>query len=105
MTLSEDEQNSLDRIENSLQADDPQFAINLDVDAVKDSLLRRRRLADYGFWIGLATMMGGAACAQGVLSIGAMISCYGFALLTWATLTLVRWHRANPTGGNQEMTT
>lgn len=33
MTLSEDDQNHLDRIENDLLADDPLFAARLDVDA------------------------------------------------------------------------
>ena len=45
MTLSEDEQNSIYRIAISLLADDPRMASRLDVEAVKFSLYRRRRLA------------------------------------------------------------
>jgi hypothetical protein len=90
MTLSEDEQNSLDRIEISLAAEDPDFAGRLDIIAMQTSLQRRITVANYGFWFGLVVMMAGTGAARGVLSMGAMAGCYGFLLLVWSAATLLR---------------
>jgi Protein of unknown function (DUF3040) len=105
MSLSEDDQNSLDRIESSLLADDPLFATRVNVEAVKRSLRRRRRLVTFGFWVGLTTMIVGAGLAQGVPSIGAMVSCWGFVLLAWSTVVLIRCYRADPPAAQRQGTT
>jgi hypothetical protein len=90
MTLSEDEQNSLDEIETSFHSDDPDFATSLDVVAVQRSLRRRIRLAGYGFWLGMVVMMLGVAVAKGALSIGTIVGCYGFIVLVWSAATILR---------------
>jgi Protein of unknown function (DUF3040) len=95
MTLSEDDQNRLDRIENALMADDPLFAARLDVEAARRSARQRNRIAGYCVWIGLAIALLGAAFARGVLSIGTLVSLYGLALLAWSTLTVIRCRRTN----------
>jgi len=96
MTLSEDEQERLDGIETSLLAEDPGFARTLDLVAGKRVLQQRIRIADYGFWVGLAVTIIGAAAAQGALSIGTLISCYGLGLLVWSLVTLFRCRGALP---------
>jgi hypothetical protein len=96
MTLSEDEQTRLDGIEKSLLAEDPGFARSCDPVAAHRWLHRRKRIAAYGFWVGLTVTIVGAAAAQGALSIGTMVSCYGLALLAWSGLTLLRCHRVVP---------
>jgi hypothetical protein len=101
MTLSEDEQHTLDEIGTSLVADDPEFAARLDVVAAQHALRRRRRVAGYGLWLGVTLLMLGATAAHGVLSIGAVVGCYGFLLLAWSTVTLLRC-RSGPPGADPD---
>jgi len=101
MTLSEDEQNSIYRIAISLLADDPRMASRLDVEAVKFSLYRRRRLAHYALWIGFAIMLLGARFAEGGLSIGAIACCCGVFVQAWSMIAIVHCDNALTGRGNQ----
>jgi hypothetical protein len=68
-------------------------------------LRRRRRIAGYGVWIGLAVALLGAAYAQGVLSIGSLVSLYGVTLLAWSTLTVIRCRHRYPPSSDPEQPT
>ncbi len=90
MTLSEHEQRTLDGIETGCLEDDPGFAVRLDLAA----LLRRRRrvvrIAQTVIWIGWLVLVIGGGMARGPVSIGALVACYGFAMIVAGTAAWIR---------------
>jgi hypothetical protein len=90
MTLSEYEQRALDGIETGCCADDPGFAMRLDLNAVQQ---RRRRVvaaARSAIWLGWLVLVIGAGMARGPVSIGFLVACYGLAMIVTGTVTWIR---------------
>ena len=90
MTLSEHEQRTLDGIETGCREADPGFAVRLDLTA---HLGRRRRvvvIAQAAIWIGWLVLVIGAGMADGPVSIGALVGCYGLGLIIAGTLAWIR---------------
>lgn len=90
MTLSEDEQGRLDEIESCTRSADPVFAAGLDLPAAQRRRRQRVLLSQCGFWIGALTVIIGAGAANGMISVGTFVGCYGFIIIVWATVTVLR---------------
>jgi hypothetical protein len=93
MTLSEHEQRTLDGIEMGCCSEDPGFAERLDLTALRHRRGQLVVLAQCAIWIGWVTMMIGGGLARGLLSIGALVACYGLALLIAGAVTWFRNRR------------
>ena len=90
MTLSEYEQRALYEIETGCGADDPGFVARLDLTALQT---RRRRLvtaARSAIWLGWLVLIIGAGLARGLLSIGALVACYGLVMVVAGAVTWIR---------------
>lgn len=90
MTLSEDEQGRLDEIESCTRSADPVFAASLDLPAAQRRGRQRVLLSQCGFWVGPLILIIGAGAAYGMISVGTFVGCYGFIIIVWASVTVLR---------------
>ena len=90
MTLSEHEQRTLDGIETGCREDDPGFAVRLDLTALLRRGRRVVRIAQTVTWIGWLVLLIGAGMAHGPVSIGAVVACYGLAMIIAGSLAWIR---------------
>ena len=90
MTLSKDEQGRLDEIESCTRSTDPVFVASLDLQAAQRRRMQRVLLVQCGFWIGPLILIIGAGAANGMISIGTFVGCYGFIIIVCATVTALR---------------
>jgi Protein of unknown function (DUF3040) len=81
MELSEDEQRTLCGIETGCCADDPDFVRRLDFGAAAHRRAQALWVTRATVWLGWIVLVIGAATARGVLSIGALLTCYGAVIL------------------------
>ena len=101
MTLSENEQRTLDAIETGCRREDPGFAARLDLAAARHRRDRAVVMAQCVIWVGWLVLLIGAGMARGPVSIGAVVACYGLALIVAGTVTWLRNHgprRPTPPG-------
>ena len=96
MTLSEHEQRTLDGIERGCRSEDPGFAGRLDLIALQHRRGQVVVVAQCAIWIGWVTMMIGGGLARGLVSIGALVACYGLTLMIAGTVTWFRNRRLPP---------
>jgi len=100
--LSEHEQRTLWDIETGCCADDPEFARRLDVDAAVHRRSQALWTARATLWVGAILLVMGIATARGVLSIGALVSCYGAVILAMGAVSRCRLRttrfRSQPNG-------
>ena len=90
MTLSEYEQRALDGIETGCCADDPGFAVRLDLIALQQRHRRVVVAARSAIWLGWLVLIIGAGMARGPVSIGVLVACYGLAMIVAGTVTWIR---------------
>lgn len=90
MTLSEDEQGILDEIESRTRSADPVFAASLDLTSAQRRRKHRVLMSQCGFWIGGLTVIIGVGAANGMISVGTFVACYGFIIVLWAIVTTLQ---------------
>ena len=92
MTLSEYERRTLDGIETNCRREDPAFADRMNLTAAQQRGSRAVLMAQCAIWIGWLMLMIGGGLARGPVSIGALVACYGLALIVAGAATWLR-HR------------
>ena len=97
MTLSEHEQRSLAEIETGCRTEDPDFVTRMNLAAQRSRRTRLKLLAQGAIWIGTLVFVLGAGAARGLVSGGAIIACYGAAMIITGIVTWVH-HHAHHTG-------
>jgi len=80
----------LDEIESCTRSAGPVFAASLDLPAAQRRRRHRVLLSQCGFWIGPLILTIGAVAANGTISVGTFVGCYGFIIILWATVTALR---------------
>ena len=90
MTLSAREQRTLDGIETGCREDDPGFAVRLDLTALLRHGRRVVRIAQTVTRIGWLVLLIGGGMAHGPVSIGAVVACYGLAMIIAGTVAWIR---------------
>ena len=93
MTLSEYERRTLDGIENDCHREDPTFADRMNLTVAQQRGRRLVVMAQCAIWIGWLVMTIGGGLARGLVSIGSLVACYGFALIVAGATTWLR-HRS-----------
>jgi hypothetical protein len=94
MTLSEYEYRTLCEIETGCCAEDPDFVRELNFTAAANRLSRAIWLARAAVWLGWILLLMGASTASGLLSVGALLTCYGALILTAGAVS--RWRLRTP---------
>ena len=90
MTLSEHEQRTLEGIETGCRQDDPGFAVRLDLTALLQCRRRVVLIAQTMIWTGWLVLVIGGGMANGPVSIGALVGCYGLAMIIAGSLAWIR---------------
>jgi len=93
MTLSEYERRTLDGIETNCRREDPAFADRMNLTAAQQRGSRAVLMAQCAIWIGWLMLMIGGGLARGPVSIGALVACYGLALIVAGVATWLRHRR------------
>ncbi|TKV60321.1 DUF3040 domain-containing protein [Nakamurella flava] len=95
MSLDENEQRQLDRIERQLRREDPTFAFTLDGGPDQKRRRQWRQLAGRLVGIGLVAMLIGLMAQDGLLSFGAIVLAYGSLSVAVGGVMMLR-HRTHP---------
>ena len=93
MTLSEDKARTLAEIEVDCRRDDPDFADRMDLAAARRKRDIRLTIAQFGFFVGWVVLLVGAGTAHSLFSLGTIIACYGFVIVTLAAGIWLRLRR------------
>ena len=93
MTLSEDEQRTLEAIETGCRREDPGFVARLDLAATRYHSHCVVVMSQCAIWIGGVVVLIGAGLTRGLVSIGALVACYGLALILGGSVAWLRHHR------------
>ena len=90
MSLSRDEQRTLDAIERTFRDDDPKFTANF----ASARVGRRQRMIGYAaFLLGVTALLAGAIAAQAQTAVGVIVSLAGFLAMCAAAWLLFRYRR------------
>jgi len=88
VSLSRDDQSKLDEIEAFTRVLDPAFASRLNLEAALRQRDRWVVRCWCGAWLGAVMMLSGAGAARGLISVGVIVSTYGFILLLYSLWTV-----------------
>ena len=90
MSLSKDEQRTLDEIERSSRDSDPKFAASF----ASARVGRRQRITGYAtFLLGVTALLAGAIAAQAQTAVGVIVSLAGFLAMCAAAWWVFRHRR------------